>query len=243
MLLRPVCLAALALLPACAPPAAACTPKVRAEVLRRALKLMPPALARQLTRHERELKDGALRGTDLVPVQALEPGTHDADLAALVASAKQLLDSQAPMSEVARTFGAIARASFDLSFALNVGPHDERDAAIYGPFCTYVEQKLPRIATTFSGYENDELARGDVAAFARQTARIARRDYPGILNSYFPPGRKALPQDFDDRSVAFASASLEVSLALTTTARSWLYAWNEAQGDLTGTPFLDGDRR
>ncbi len=225
---------------ACPRTAAACTPAVRAEILRRVVLMMPPSLAGQLKRHERELQSGALDDVRHggVVYSSIEPGEGDRLLVQSIRETTRLIDNQAPMSEVARSFGEVARRAADLSFALYVGPHDPRSAEIQGDFCTYVERKLPKIAFTFAGYVDDDLARSDLDAFARNTAALARRDYPGILRSYFPEGRRPVPQDFDDRSVAFASASLEVSLALTRTARAWLFAWNEAHGDLTGTPFL-----
>ncbi len=217
-----------------------CTPKVRAEVVRRATTLMPPALAQQLTRQERHLRAGALEGLPEAGglPSALDPGDADAQLAAAVDEAARLLDAQASMAAVAHAFGRIARHATDLSYALHVGPHDPRAASIGGPFCRYVEEKLPKMRLTFGGYVDDDLASRDPRAFGRRVARDARRDYAGILRSYFPEGRRPGAQDFDDRSVAFGSASIETSLALTSVARAWLYAWSRAGGDVTGTPFL-----
>ncbi len=224
-----------------APGAAAFTPKVRLEVARRAVTLMPTALARQLRRHMREVQAGVLEGSPgggAGPSHVLNPGDADARLAAEVERAVGLLNQQAPMSQVAQVFGRIARIAADLSFCLNIGPEDPRAAGIRDSFARYVEEKLPRMSLTFGGYPDERLAEEDVAGFARATAAAARRDYDSVLRSYFPPGRTAAAQDFDDRSVAFAAASLETSLALTSTARAWLFAWWRANGDLAGTPFL-----
>lgn len=221
-------------------PAAACTPAVRAEVARRAITLMPPSLARQLKKHIKQVEAGATEGIagSPAPVEALDPGHADEELETRVREIVALLDTRAPMARVARAFGYAARTAADLSFGLHVGPRDPRADRIYGEFCRFVESRLPRMVVTFAGYSDPELANGDIPAFARRVAAQARRDYDGILNTWYPPGRQPVAQDFDDRSVAFGTASIEVSLALTATARAWLYSWNAAGGDLAGTPFL-----
>lgn len=237
-------LACLTLIVASAAHGIACTAAVRTEIVKRATKLMPPALARQLERHAAHAVAGATEGVadPPSPISAVDPGDADEQLAAALSEVKRLLDTHAPMPAVARAFGRVARHATDVSFALHVGPHDPRAAVIYPRFCRFVEERMPRFRTTFPGYVDEDLARGDVAAFARRVARDARRDYDGILRSYYPPDRSPVAADFDDRSVAFGSASLEVSLALTSVARSWLFAWHRAGGDLTGTPFLTDSR-
>ncbi len=230
------------------------SPRARAEIVRRALTLMPTGLARQLRKHSRALFAGSLEGLvtrSPTGFDALEPGDGDRRLELRVQSAVAKIDARRPMSEVARSFGEIALVTCDLSFALNVGPSDPREKSFYADYTHFVEAKLSRMSVTFAGYTDPKLARGEVGAFAREIAQLARRDYQGVTNSYFPPGRSRLPQDFDERSIAFAAASLEVSLAVTATARAWLYAWREAHGDLTGAalvpdaalenPFADRD--
>jgi len=214
------------------------TPRTRAFIVHRALALLPPALARQLSRHEDALVAGALadwsRDAEGTGPHALDPGTADEELARRIDEAVALLDRHAPMREVARAFGRIAHAVADLSFALDVGPDDPREASFYGEFARYVEEQAPRVRLVFPGWTDPHLARDDVRGFARAIAARARRDYDGILRSYHPEGRDPLPQDFDERSIAFAAASLELSLAVTATARAFLYAWYRAHGDLAG---------
>ena len=222
--------------------AAACGPATREAVVRRAATLMPSGLSRQLKKHIDELVAGALEGVDpAAPVAALDPGDADARLAAALDEAKALLDGRAPFAAVARALGKAARAATDLSYALHDGPPDPRAAGVAPDFCRYVDRKLPKIVFTFPGYADENLAEGDVAGFARRVARDARRDYAAVLASYFPPGRARTAADFDERSVAFGAASLESSLALTSVARAWLFAWHRAGGDLYGTPFLNYD--
>lgn len=145
------------------------------------------------------------------------------------------LNRHAPMSEVARHLGRLAVVSSGLAWGLREPDRDPRALAIASDFRRYIETRLPRIAVTFAGFPDPDLARGDLIGFGRAVAARAQQDFPGILRSYFPEGRNRLPEDFDDRSVAFAAASLEVSLALTATARAWLFAWHRAGGDLRGT--------
>ncbi|RMG42402.1 MAG: hypothetical protein D6718_13955 [Acidobacteria bacterium] len=95
---------------------------------------------------------------------------------------------------------------------------------------------------TFDGFADPHLAAGDPVAFGRSIAAKARRDYEGILRSFFPEGRRPTAADFDDRSIPFAAASLEVSLAVGATAKAWLYAWHRAHGDLEGAPLGAGGK-
>ncbi len=223
------------------PESDAFTPRTRAEIVRRALTLMPDGLQRQLKKHARSLFEGALAPAgqgDPRQCAALAPGDADAALERTVRTTSEAIEEREAMSRVARRFGEMAALSADLSFALNVGPAHPRESEIYLDYAAYVERKLPRMSVTFSGFGDPHLARGNVREYAQNVGTLARRDYDGILRSYFPEGRERLPQDFDERSVAFAAASLEVSLAVTATARIWLYTWHRANGDLAGTPLL-----
>lgn len=225
-------------------PARAFTPEVRLTIVRRAIKLMPPSLAHQLQRHRLDLEQAALSGIDRqpnAPMQLLDPNQAGRQIEALVQEGARLVARQAPMAELARVLGAIAQATTDLAFAFNLGPDDPRRAAAYPEFCRYVEAKLPRLAFTFSGWPDDALAQADFVGFAQATAAQASRDLDGLMRSYYPEGRRPTAQDFDERSIPFAAAALESSLAMTATAKAWLAVWFRAGGDLTGTPFLNPD--
>ena len=217
--------------------AAAFTPRTRAEITGNAITLMPDSLERQLRRHAERLYRGALEHEPGQPVPGVEPLDVDhaaGRLAGTVDAAVRALDAHEPMATVAERFGAIARAVQDLCMATHLGPFDPRHEQFHAEYARYIESKTNRIRPVFSGFANPHLARGDVEGFARGLAERVRQDYPFILQSYFPQGRQRLPQDFDERSVAFAVASLEYSLAVTATARAWLYAWQQAHGDMEG---------
>ena len=241
MRLVPLCLVLASL---CAGDALAFTPRTRVLIVQRALTLMPDSVQTQMKRHARPLFRGALAGTETVGAEgldALDPGLGDEALEEAIEGVVSALDSQASMAEVAAEMGAIARATTDLSFALNVGPSDPRENSFYLSYARFVESRHGRIVVTFGGFEDPALAGGDPRGFARSVAEQARRDYAGVLRSYFPEGRASVAGDFDDRSVAFATASLGVSRAVTATARAWLYAWYRAHGDLAGSPGIDGE--
>lgn len=217
------------------------TSRTRAEIVSRAVTLMPSSLQRQMRRHSRALYSGALEGMqegEGSGAHASGPGSAAQRLSRSVGRVTAMIAEQRAMREIVSELGRVSHAATDLAFALNVGPDDPREAGIYGDFSQFIEDRLPRIRVTFDGFADPNLERGDVAGFAASVASRARRDYEGILRSYHPEGREATPQDFDDRSVAFAAASLEVSLAVTATARAWLYAWHNANGDLGGAPLF-----
>ena len=245
-LVRPSVLRVLAVALACslpgAPPAAAFSPATRTELVKRAITLMPPSLARQLRKHQQRLLEGALEGMvrcNGTGAHGAAPGDAEARLAAAIDETVAMIDRRERMADVARSLGRVAHAATDLSFALNSGPDDPREPSYYRDFALYVEKVLPRVRLTFPGWADDDLVRRDLPGFARRTAAAARRDAEAIGRSYYPEGRSRTAQDFDERSVAFAAASLEASLALSTTAKAWLYAWWRAHGDIAGTPHLD----
>ena len=234
--------AALSLALLAPPPVAAFSPATRTELVKRAITLMPPSLARQLHKHQQRLLQGALEGMEQcngTGAHGTAPGDAEARLAAAIDDVVARIDRRERMADVAQALGRVAHAAADLSFALNSGPGDPREASYYREFALYVEKVLPKVRLTFPGWADDDLAKRDAPAFARRTAAAARRDAEAIARSYYPEGRSRSAQDFDERSVAFAAASLEASLALSSTAKAWLYAWWRAHGDLAGTPHLE----
>ena len=223
------------------PATSAFTPKSRAEITSKAILLMPDSLQRQLERHAERLYRAALPRPDGQRPPGAEPLDLDAASRALderIARVVHAVDSQLPMGEVAARLGEVAQLVQDLCLTTHIGPFDPRHARFHRDYARFVESRLPRIRIVFHGFRDAELAAGDIDGFARRLAREARHDYPAVVRSYFPEGRDRLPQDFDDRSVAFAVASLEVSRAVTATARAWLFAWHRAHGDLTGAARL-----
>lgn len=232
-------LLAIAVATAAGGPALAFSPRTRAEIVGRSLKLMPDGMERQLRKHARSLFSAAVQPpvTPGAEGRAIKPAEQ---LEAAVAAAIDAIDQRKGMAEVARRFGVLARIASDLSYGLDTGLDDPRETAIRPDFARFIETRLPRMSVTFGGFADPYLAAGDLPGFARSISSKAHQDYESILRSYYPEGRQRLPQDFDDRSVAFAVGSLEVSLAVTATARVWLYAWHLAHGDMSGTPTLDG---
>jgi hypothetical protein len=223
------------------PASPAFTPKSRAEITRNAVLLMPDALQRQLSRHAERLYRSALER----PAGELPPGAQPLDVDAAAGELEESLvravhavEQQRPMGEVVAHLGRAARVVQDLCLTTHLGPFDRRHPEFHRDYARFVESRLPRIRVVFDGFEDAALAAGDIDAFARRLVRETRRDYPAVVRSYFPDGRERLPQDFDDRSVAFGVASLEVSRAVTATARAWLFAWHRAHGDLTGAARL-----
>lgn len=242
---RWLCAALLALVPAgAAEPCLAFSPKARIEIVERAKTLMPAGLRRQLDRHGRSLllacleplKQGEGSGMHTL---GPEGGEGDVALARAVEDAVRLIDSQASFAEVATAFGLVAHLTTDLAYPLNASDADPLEPTYYLQYAEYVDSRLDRIPLVWQGWHDPHLERGDVLAFARAAAERARLDYEVIGRAYHPEGRVSLPQDFDDRSTAFAAASLSFSRAVGNTARVWMYIWSCAHGDRTGTPYLE----
>ncbi|MBZ5639666.1 MAG: hypothetical protein LAO51_13050 [Acidobacteriia bacterium] len=236
-LLRPVSLAVLFALAAA--PAAAWTPRTRAQMADEAIRLMPASLRLALEHH----RDPLLRGM-LEPMSGEDGATHrppshggslDAEVAVRAAALVKSVESAAGFDEVARSFGALAHFVADAGFP--PGAAGAAGVARYADFAAFCESRRPRIPLVFYGWDDDDLARGDFAAFSRRVLERARREFPNLERAYAAAGNPPDPAAFDDRSVPFAVASLSYSQTVTDIARAWLAAWRVAHGDLGRVPY------
>ena len=208
-----------------------------------AMKLMPPALAAQLSRHRDALLEGA-RAPDLEGAPERHTlladgggGTLDRDAAAAVERTRALLEAQGTFADVARELGRLSHFAADAAFPLNTSASDPRAARYYADFTAYATSKLDRYPPIFDGYVR--LDQGfDAAAYVRGIAERANRSYPLVSAGYFPEGTTAMrnSSSFDDRGPVFGVTQLSFVHAVSATANLWLHVWREAHGDLAGTP-------
>ena len=221
-----------ALLFAAAAPSLAFEADGRAKVAVDALRLAPPALARQLRRHEGSLLHGARSQppADLAAARAL----LERDALETVS----LVNGHKPFRKVAETLGRIAGAITSLNNPL-WGETDEARCRDGAEFANYFQDRMNRFPLVFNGYSDPSLQSGNVGGFVDGIRARYGRDREILIAAYHPPhGRPVLPADFDDRSVPFAVASLAYSSAVTDTAHLWIHIWRLANGDLSGTPYL-----
>jgi hypothetical protein len=204
--------------------------------------MMPASLRRMLRRHERALRQGAdaerRKRPDALHVEAISGGDGPAErLAASVSRITALLDHQAPLHRVAWEMGAAAHLVADLSNPFRTAPRDKGIVPFEGPFLAYMQEQLPNLRIVFTSYGDPLLDAHRVTDFGRQLATSSRSyldDLVGGFRRFDETGDAAY---LDQRSVPFGITSLSYSRSVTDTARVWLYAWQQAHGDLSGLPY------
>src|SRR5262245_19989990 len=206
--------------------------EARAKIAMDAIRLAPPALGRQLTRHRADLEKGA-REPVPTEISAAAKRLND-DSQALV----DMLNNHKSFRKISQVMGRIAGTMGVLNDPLwaaqGAGP-----SADSTKFAAYFREKMGRFPLVFNGYDAFDLSAGDFTGFAQGINGRYSMDRQRLHLAYHPAdGGPVRPIDFDDRSVPFAIASLCYSHAVTDTAHIWIRVWKRANGDLAGTPYL-----
>ena len=239
----PVVLLALAILSPVAP-AAAWTDATRQKMLKDALKIAPPALTEILTAYEKQLIRGMLdpsrREDEEVHWQHADDGRGLAARGAAMKDAeiRAMLEERRSPRRIAYEFGTLAHLVADLAFPLSVSDADPREPLYRDAYRRYIESKLGRIPFVFDRQPPPELVRGDLEAFALESARQAAGNYKPIGPAFRDDGTPAGPQALDERSVPFGVASLAYSHAVSNITWVWMHTWKSVNGDMSGTPAL-----
>jgi hypothetical protein len=211
--------------------------KAREAVAIAALRLAPPALARQLNRHRATLKSGAQESVPSEPAVVARRVREEIDRAVT------LIDSHASFKSLAASLGRLAGIMACLNDPLwaEADPVRAADAA---KFAVFFEDRMKRFPLVYNGPADHGLDRGDVEAYIASIRTRYDGDRRSLAKAYHPSdGSSVRPSDFDDRSVPFAIASLAYSHAVNDTARVWIHVWRRAHGDLRGTPYLASTAR
>ncbi len=241
---RPTLLAAaLAAAALAAGPAAAWTPRTRARMVDEAVTLLPASLRLALEHHRDPLLRGALEGMAHEDAPSHRPaaagGSLENEIAHRSDALVRAIRTSRSFDDIARAFGELAHAVQDAGFPPNGspegGPH-------YRHFSDFVESRSEKIPLVFYGHGDEDLARGDAAAFARRMVADAREQDGRLARVYAVAGDPPDPAAFDDRSIPFAIASLSYSRTVTDVVRAWLSAWERAHGDLHRTPYREPSR-
>ena len=230
-----------ALLPAVAAVCLAHPAGLDHEVGRRALPWLPPDLARQITRHEREFAAGAAAAGRWPPAYHL-PGARPGLEGAIRTQCERLaaaLRSQAPFREVVAGLGALAHLAADIEapfLAANAGDAYARS------FASYLPTAAPRIPLVFYGQPR-AIITGPVAGVGTLVA-ARRRDADAMggivredLDRLGGPG--AWPS-LDDRSSSFGAASLLLNHAASDFANLASWVWFHGGGLVPDLPAQKG---
>lgn len=232
--------------------ALAWSPEMEERVVFEAARLMPPALRSILNEHidamHTGLREAAADEGSSAHTMLARPTGRGTDAAArateLASEIVAMINGHQPFADVTRKMGSLAHVVCDLNNPLLVSDDDPREYRYAMDYVEYVRSNLDRYPLVFYGWEEEHLrltspkSNGDLPAFARQTARRARRYYDDIGRAYSPANKEPASHRFDVRSIPFGIGSISYSYSVTDTARVWLHLWRKANGDLSGTPYL-----
>lgn len=201
------------------------------EVGRRAMPWLPPDLARQIERHERDFARGAAAAAAW-PAPHHVPGTPDGVEATLALQCRRIvvaIRSRTAFSEVVAGLGAVAHLCLDLNHPF-AGP--EARSAYAHSFAELMRATTPRIPLVFYGQDPRLLySPGEALEEAVRRRRLARPSLGSIVREDMDRvgGPRRWPA-LDDRSSSFGAASLVLNHAASdfTNLASWV--WRAAGG-------------
>lgn len=221
----------LSLILVCVPAAAWTLPAERA-LATAALELGPPDLARLAVIHERALEQGLVDaarheqqaiethlGVDRGPLERLLKNEMD--------EAVRVMKERRPIEELVYQLGVIAHLTGDLNHPIHLGREQRMDGR-RNDFEQYLERSLRKFPTVFYGIEPSRSPERVI----RQARARAETYEPLLRSQYFGQGEERWSRQFDDRSTAFAIASLSWSHAVTDLTNIYYIIWQRAGGDV-----------
>ncbi len=219
--------------------ALAFTPESRVTITLNAFKLMPPSLRMQLEKHKKTCLMGALQPMlqegELSRNSGVDGAASAENIARQVQVIVDLIDNHAPFKKVIHEMGILSYYVADLNFPLT---RNGEGKEYYDTFAGFCQNKEDKIQFVFYGYYDPHLSRNDLPAFSDEVFQRSSSHIPYVLQA-FSRAQQGVQTEFDDRSILFGIAAISYSHAITDIARIWLYVWNQAHGDLTGTPHLE----
>jgi hypothetical protein len=206
-------------------------PALDREVGWRALPWLPPDLARQVVRHERDFADGAAEAARW-PRSFHQPGGQHGLEKAIQDQCERLaqaIRNRAPFAEVVAGLGTLAHLCADLDAPfLTAGANDRYAQA----FASYVSSAAPRVPLVFYGLERPVVSGAAagippmLATRRRQVEDLANFVREDLDRVGGPSSWRAL----DDRSSSFGTASLFLNHAATDFANLVSWIWLHAGG-------------
>jgi hypothetical protein len=208
------------------------------EIGRRALPWLPPDLARQVVKHEREFARGTQAAAGW-PASYHGSGTGGGTERAITAQCERLVAAirgRRPFAEVVSGLGALAHFVGDLATPFPPdaasGPHGEA-------FAAYVRSAAPRVPLVFYG-QAPHVIRGEASGLTQLVRR--RRSEAAMLAPFIRGdlervGGPGAWRRLDDRSTGFAAASLVLNHATSDYVNLASWVWHHAGG---AVPPVDG---
>ncbi len=234
LLLHAPALGVVGLLLALAPNAGAWTARSQYKIGEQAARLVPPDLYRQLVRNRASFRLGIedpYRNGHPDDRYKLTDGRGRLDEAIKISAqhAMASIKSHQRFNDVAFRLGVVAHYVAMANNPLYTDASDPQQGRWAQDFLHYLENVEPRVEMVFYGFRKPSQSGHLDTVIAESLAR-SRRLYPLVGREYrrvsFAPGSKA----FDDRSTAYAVASLGYSHAVSDIAEVLRYIWLESGG-------------
>ncbi len=216
-------------------PAGAWTPEMQRRIATEAARLGPSDLFRQIDKHRLEYEKGALAPfSDRDPARhgknADGSGTLDRAISEESAAAIAAIRSHRPFAEIIGRLGRVSHYVADANNPLAASNQDAEEGRYFADFLIYAESAEPRLPLVFYGLPRGWERRPDLSSLVRDALARSRRFYPAVGREYRRIGFGSGRERFDDRSSAFAVASLAFSHAVTDAAIALRKIWLQAGG-------------
>ena len=211
--------------------------EVDREIGRRALPWLPPDLARQVARHERDFAAGAAAAAAW-PRAYHVPGGRPGLAGSVRLQCERLVSAiraRTAFSEVVAGLGVLAHLTADAADPFLAPEAGDAYARSFG---SYVPTAAPRIPLVF--YGQGAVVRGPadgMTALVAGRRREADALAPIVREDLDRIGGPAFWSRLDDRSSSFGSASLFLNHAATDFANLASWVWSHAGGLVPEIPF------
>ncbi len=224
--------------------ALAWTPQMQAVIAREGARLAPRDLARQIRRREVPYLAGvqAPFGENR-PEQHYEnpdgSGKLDEAIHAEAQAAITAIQKHRPFDEIVGRLGRLAHFVADANNPLATDAADRAEGRYFLDFLDYAESAEPRLPLVFYGIPKafgdlnggrGRNERPDFPRFVGDMLSKGRELYPSLGQEYRRIGFGAGRAKFDDRSTAFAVASLSFSRAVGNVGMAFRAVWLAAGG-------------
>ncbi|MGE5236091.1 MAG: hypothetical protein ACM3O7_07075 [Acidobacteriota bacterium] len=210
------------------------------EVGRRALPWMPPDLARQVTKHERDFNRGAAAAAAW-PASYHRPGDSRGLERAITAQCERLVAAirgRAPFSEVVAGLGALAHFTTDLDSPLDVSRTADPKVQAFAAYAASVATRIPVV---FYGQDRALIRASTTelpAVLRARRRQVAALDLL-VRDDLDRAGGPAAWRALDDRSTSFGAASLVLNHAASDFSNLASWVWQHAGGLVPPLPERD----
>lgn len=206
-----------------------------------ALALMPPSLARVLAKRDDYLLSGvtSLEGetASLIARDGVR-GELSKDLVddveRRIERVVRMVEEHRPFRETAVELGRLLRIAADLSDPTIVGAGSPVLRRVAPEYLRFVGLHLTQIPLVHDDSLPSPASGATIEGLLDRVAEKTSASIVPLSNAFWKDGRVVPAASFDFRSVPYAETSLSYSRSVTAASYLWLSAWRKANGDFTG---------